>query len=84
MSDRYPRPSMACKPRQNRYRWRIHHTHLVPSRAAAYQQGVRAGQDHAPAVAQVTKTPDGLTSRLVTTRGIMQRRPRACWHMIEG
>jgi hypothetical protein len=62
----------------------MHHTHRVPSLAAAYHQWVRAGQDHAPAIAQVTNTPDGLTSRWVTTGGILQRRPRACGHMIEG
>jgi hypothetical protein len=72
------------KPRQNSYWWRMHHTHRVPSRAAAYHHRVRAGQDHAPAVAHVTTTPDGLTSRLVTTGGLLQRRPRACGHMIEG
>jgi hypothetical protein len=66
------------------YWWRLHHTHRVPSRAAAYQQGVRAGQDHVPAVAHVTQPHDGLTSRVVTTGGILQRRPRACWLMMEG
>jgi hypothetical protein len=46
--------------------------------------GSGQGRTMRQAIAHGTKPDDVLTSRLVTTGGIMPRRPRACWHLMEG